>query len=123
MPLRSLKMKRFIFGFHRRVWCPKWTPLSSSCFMVTTAMRRASFAGLLPPDLAWAGEPARPRLSRRPGGRRPGVRCRDRAVLSGLAGGTEEGRHLPTCERRTREVDPPERDAPAVYDCRDRRCQ
>src|SRR5437588_10062516 len=30
-------MKRFIFGFHRRVWCPKWTPLSSSFRMVTTA--------------------------------------------------------------------------------------
>ena len=36
MPLRSVKMKRFIFGFQRRVWCPKWTPLSSSCFMETT---------------------------------------------------------------------------------------
>jgi hypothetical protein len=36
MPLRSPKMKRFIFGFQRRVWCPKWTPASSSCFMVTT---------------------------------------------------------------------------------------
>ena len=40
MPLRSVKMKRFIFGFQRRVWCPKWTPLSSSCFMLTTAMWR-----------------------------------------------------------------------------------
>ena len=29
-------MKRFIFGFQRRVWWPKWTPASSSCFMVTT---------------------------------------------------------------------------------------
>src|SRR5947208_1646027 len=38
MPLRSVRMYRFIFGFQRRVWCPKWTPLSSSCFMVTTAM-------------------------------------------------------------------------------------
>ncbi|GAA0209246.1 hypothetical protein GCM10008944_29110 [Cytobacillus oceanisediminis] len=38
MPLRSVKMKRFIFGFQRRVWCPKWTPLSSSSRMVTTAM-------------------------------------------------------------------------------------
>jgi hypothetical protein len=27
-----------IFGFQRRVWCPKWTPASSSCFMDTTAM-------------------------------------------------------------------------------------
>src|SRR5918998_4797295 len=38
MPLRSVKMNRFIFGFQRRVWCPKWTPLSSSCFMLTTAI-------------------------------------------------------------------------------------
>src|SRR5262245_7613259 len=37
MPLRSPKMKRRIFGFQRRVWWPKWTPASSSCFMVTTA--------------------------------------------------------------------------------------
>src|SRR6185437_14686775 len=36
MPLRSVKMYRFIFGFQRRVWWPKWTPLSRSCFMVTT---------------------------------------------------------------------------------------
>src|SRR6516165_11503213 len=38
MPLRSVKMNRFILGFQRRVWCPKWVPLSSSCFMVTTAI-------------------------------------------------------------------------------------
>src|SRR5438445_635258 len=32
MPERSAKMKRRILGFHRRVWCPKWTPASSrSC--------------------------------------------------------------------------------------------
>src|SRR5438477_5699356 len=32
MPERSAKMNRRIFGFHRRVWCPKWTPASSrSC--------------------------------------------------------------------------------------------
>src|SRR6266508_3520894 len=30
-------MKRFIFGFQRRVWWPKWTPASSSWRMVTTA--------------------------------------------------------------------------------------
>src|SRR3954471_18994079 len=40
MPLRSVKMKRFIFGFQRRVWCPKWTPLSSRFFMLTTATWR-----------------------------------------------------------------------------------
>src|SRR5215208_3815110 len=38
MPLRSVKMNRFILGFQRRVWCPKWVPLSSSCFIVTTAI-------------------------------------------------------------------------------------
>ena len=26
MPLRSVKMYGFIFGFQRRVWWPKWTP-------------------------------------------------------------------------------------------------
>ena len=25
-----------IFGFHLLVWCPKWTPASRSCLMVTT---------------------------------------------------------------------------------------
>src|SRR5690348_15403212 len=29
-----MKMKRFIFGFQRRVWCPKCTPASSRSFMV-----------------------------------------------------------------------------------------
>src|SRR6478609_3631412 len=46
MPLRSVMMKRFIFGFHRRVWCPKCTPLSRSWRMVTTAM---AFDSLLCP--------------------------------------------------------------------------
>ena len=44
MPLRSVKMNRFIFGFQRRVWCPKWTPLSSSWRVVTTAMAVPFFA-------------------------------------------------------------------------------
>src|SRR5579871_2640265 len=38
MPPRSVKMKRFIFGFQRRVWCPKCTPASSRSFMETTGM-------------------------------------------------------------------------------------
>ena len=38
MPLRSPKMNRLIFGFHRRFWWPKWTPASSSCFMDTTGV-------------------------------------------------------------------------------------
>src|SRR4051794_33350318 len=45
MPLRSVKMKRFIFGFQRRVWCPKWTPLSRSWRIVTTAMAAAPLHG------------------------------------------------------------------------------
>ena len=28
-------MYSFIFGFQRLVWCPKWTPASSSSFMLT----------------------------------------------------------------------------------------
>src|SRR5262245_4784879 len=36
MPPRSVKMKRRIFGFQRRVWWPKWTPASSSSRMLTT---------------------------------------------------------------------------------------
>src|SRR6187200_801716 len=36
MPPRSPKMKRRIFGFQRRVWWPKWTPASSSSFIVTS---------------------------------------------------------------------------------------
>src|SRR5882672_5643899 len=38
MPLRSPKMYFCIFGFQRLVWCPKWTPASSSSFMVSAAI-------------------------------------------------------------------------------------
>src|SRR5205823_4317508 len=38
MPPRSVKMKRRILGFQRRVWWPKWTPASSSSRMETTDM-------------------------------------------------------------------------------------
>ena len=41
MPFRAPKMYGFIFGFQRLVWCPKWTPASSSFFMVTSVMTRA----------------------------------------------------------------------------------
>ena len=64
MPLRSPKMNRFIFGFQRRVWCPKWTPASSSCFMVTTAtMGSLPVGSLCRPD-AGAGPGARGRGDR-----------------------------------------------------------
>ena len=46
MPLRSPKMNSFIFGFQRLVWCPKWTPASSSSFMLTVMDNQ------LPPWLA-----------------------------------------------------------------------
>src|SRR4051794_20010732 len=38
MPDRSVKMKRRIFGFQRRVWWPKCTPASSSSRIEATAM-------------------------------------------------------------------------------------
>ena len=63
MPLRSVMMKRFIFGFQRRVWCPKWTPLSSSWRMVTTAMV----------FLLCGARRRVPDLRRRPHRREPGV--------------------------------------------------
>src|SRR5918995_4608683 len=36
MPLRSPKRNFFIFGFHRLVWCPKWTPASNNSLIDTT---------------------------------------------------------------------------------------
>src|SRR5713226_2188387 len=39
MPLRSPKMYSFIFGFQRRVWWPKWTPASSSSFIVISTAK------------------------------------------------------------------------------------
>src|SRR5699024_122845 len=38
MPLRSVKIYFFIFGFQRRVWCPKCTPASNNCFIEITAI-------------------------------------------------------------------------------------
>src|SRR4051794_36787615 len=36
MPPRSVKRKRRILGFQRRVWWPKWTPASRSSRIETT---------------------------------------------------------------------------------------
>src|SRR5690606_3369663 len=36
--LRSPKMYGAIFGFQKRVWCPKWTPASSIRRIVTSAI-------------------------------------------------------------------------------------
>src|SRR6266540_927997 len=38
MPLRAPKIYGFIFGFQRLVWCPKWTPASSNCFIEISPM-------------------------------------------------------------------------------------
>ena len=48
--LRSPKMKGSIFGFQKRVWCPKWTPASSICRMVTRHDRSPK-GGLWPPRI------------------------------------------------------------------------
>src|SRR2546425_9625810 len=43
MPLRSPKMYRFIFGFHRLVWWPKCTPASSRSLTVITPIPSPPF--------------------------------------------------------------------------------
>src|SRR5436190_1909153 len=64
MPPRSVKMKRFIFGFQRRVWWPKWTPASRSSFMETTGMGA--------PFFGWVAlQPAGSRRDRSTAGHRP----------------------------------------------------
>src|SRR5690242_12696109 len=107
MPLRSVKMNRFIFGFHRRVWCPKWTPASSRLRMVTTAI------GARPLVLArWSRAP---RLSRHAGWRSPwcpvtnGRRARLPGTEVAIVSPSRDG-------ERAREVDPHSRDARIVYD-------
>src|SRR3954468_8318580 len=99
MPLRSVKMKRFIFGFQRRVWCPKWTPLSSSWRIVTTAMvvpfrfgcRGGRVASALTPPAHRT--PEGPAVAPRP----TGVHGRSGGVRSRLA----EANRCPQCTRAT----------------------
>src|ERR1035438_10286854 len=106
MPLRSARMKRFILGFQRRVRCPKCTPLSSSCLMVTTgAMPVVPFlfrAACEHADaLGWYLAPGRtpPRLQEprtgevRPAGGRTDIQAASgRANLAGSACRSEERR-------------------------------
>src|SRR4051812_10009821 len=89
MPLRSVMMKRFILGFQRRVWCPKWTPLSRSWRMVTTAMPLVSFC--FGPGHACAPEPV---FSSMPwaGARGPDARARPDPALDHSNFGTEDRR-------------------------------
>ena len=67
MPPRSPKMNRFIFGFQRRVWWPKWTPASSSSRMLTTdtsdpfsGLSRSSGGSQVEPAIRLAGTATRP---------------------------------------------------------------
>src|SRR5918995_3206482 len=53
MPPRSVKMKRRIFGFQRRVWWPKWTPASKSSRMLTTDMNPLSVGGRFAGGPVW----------------------------------------------------------------------
>src|SRR5579862_909425 len=46
IPLRSAKMNRRILGFHRRVWCPKWTPAFRRSSRFGCAMRCRYLSGL-----------------------------------------------------------------------------
>src|SRR5207344_948812 len=54
-------MNRFIFGFQRRVWWPKWTPASSRSFMDTTDTGPAPFNGLVATSRRRREEPAQGR--------------------------------------------------------------
>src|SRR6266545_936382 len=41
-------MNFFIFGFHRLVWCPKWTPASSSSFIEIETRKHLPFRRIPP---------------------------------------------------------------------------
>src|SRR5207249_11525769 len=61
MPPRSVKMKRRILGFQRRVWWPKWTPASKSSRIETTDIGiRSPFwlMRLLPVGPGWNRHPS-----------------------------------------------------------------
>src|SRR3990172_6211228 len=76
MPLRSPKMYLAILGFHRLVWWPKWTPASSSSFIVIW--------DIPPPRLGFRFRaPGRPPSSST---RRGCHRCWGACVVWGLAG-------------------------------------
>src|SRR6478609_8424659 len=95
MPPRSVKMKRFIFGFQRRVWWPKWTPASSRSFMETTGIERP-FLGLIA-QLAGGSRrgPAQTRRKRRPPSAASVRRVGGTKVPAMLAGLPFDG-HAPT---------------------------
>src|SRR4051794_40322677 len=135
MPPRSVKMKRFIFGFQRRVWWPKWTPASSNSFMETTGMRAPFSVSIA--ILRRASRESRrrtrghrPRKGAPPGRRdvEPGNRSRSELVLIQHKVGGEVARELgaelqPLARDRMREGElgrveelPPERRIGAAID-------
>src|SRR5689334_13138623 len=98
MPDRSVKMKRRIFGFQRRVWWPKWTPASRRSRMEATAIEIAPSGWIwAAPDGVVAHRPPRacgarreepapaPRLDRRVEGLDAESLATDRERLGGGA--------------------------------------
>src|SRR2546430_16905629 len=63
MPPRSVKMKRRILGFQRRVWWPKWTPASRSSRIETTDIGEIPFlvgAAIAAGGPGWNRRPSTP---------------------------------------------------------------
>src|SRR5690242_15753905 len=105
MPLRSVKMKRFIFGFQRLVWCPKWAPLSRSWRMLTTAMLVLCPVVMREPSGSRPGALAR-HLPRRDRDASPVVGARSHAagrVLWTSVGGAGRGPQITPAAPRTAE--------------------
>src|SRR3972149_5740294 len=77
----------FIFGFHRLVWCPKWTPASSSCFIVMTEPSPFAMPSLPPSVWGWSsGRSAPPHPPRRENAGAPRGEARPWGRLRPVAG-------------------------------------
>src|SRR5438045_1404265 len=80
MPFRSPKMNGFIFGFHRFVWWPKWTPASSRSFVAIPDKFPPSVLALAELEaLARACQPVLLALLH------PRIGCEEPVLLQGLA--------------------------------------
>src|SRR6185503_9493596 len=80
MPFRSPKMNGFIFGFHRFVWWPKWTPASSRSFVAIPDKFPPSVLALAELEaLARASQPVLLALLH------PRVGCEEPVLLQSLA--------------------------------------
>src|SRR5690349_11294668 len=97
MPPRSVKMKRRIFGFQRRVWWPKCTPASKSSRIETTDIGMKSPFWLVDSNCRWAWlEPASVRSRHRHPGGSTGL---------GLRSGSHSSGHLQVFRQWRLEVD------------------